>query len=298
MQPAEFINPTRTARRSSSAEAFDFVKALAVELSSTKIELPSFPAIAMRVQRVLADDSVSPERVVRVVGGEPALAAKIMSMANSAALNPSGRQASDLRNAVARLGFDMLRSASITFAINQLRKAEQFKSIEKHLNVIWVRSITVAALCFVIAKRCGRVAPDTAMLTGLLHSVGKLYILTRASSFPALFGDPVKYNDIVRDWHGNVAKALLESWSIAPEIVEAVHQFEDRNRELRGSGSLTDVLSTSHLFASFKDEPDLLYANLQEFSIDQRLGLDRKALEKIQADSATEIHALREALGG
>ncbi len=298
MQPAEFIQPTGTAKRSSSAEAFDFVRALAAELSSTKIELPSFPAIAMRVQRVLADDGVSPERVVRVVGGEPALAAKIMSMANSAALNPSGRQASDLRNAVARLGFDTLRSAALAFAMSQLRKAEQFKSIEKHLNIIWVRSITVAALCHVIAKRCGRISPDTAMLTGLLHSVGKLYILTRASSFPALFADPVVYNDIVRDWHGNVAKALLESWSIAPEIVEAVHQFEDRNREIRGSGSLTDVLAASHVFASFKDEPDLLYANLQEFNIDQRLGLDRPALEKIQAESATEIHALREALGG
>jgi HD-like signal output (HDOD) protein len=136
------------------------------------------------------------------------------------------------------------------------------------------------------------------MLTGLLHSVGKLYILTRASSFPALFGDAVAYNGIVQEWHGNIAKALLESWSLAPEIVDAVHTFEDRNRETRGAGSLTDVLVAGHLFASFKDDPDLLYANLQEFAIDQRLGLDRQALEKIQAESATEIHALREALGG
>lgn len=298
MQPADFIKPTGTRRRSSSAEAFEFVKALAAELSSSKIELPSFPAIAMRVQRVLADDNVSPDRVVRVVGGEPALAAKIMSMANSAALNPSGRTASDLRNAIARLGFDTLRSAAIAFAIGQLRKSEQFKSIEKHLNTIWVSSITVAALCFVIARRHGRVAPDMAMLTGLLHNVGKLYILTRASSYPALFGDPTAYNEIVRAWHGNVAKALLESWSIAPDIVEAVHQFEDRSREVRGSVSLTDVLAASHVCASFKDEPELLYATLQEFSIDQRLGLDRQALDKIQAESATEIHALREALGG
>ncbi|MCS6948075.1 MAG: HDOD domain-containing protein, partial [Steroidobacteraceae bacterium] len=89
-------------------DAFQFVKELAAELSAGKIELPSFPDIAMRVQRVLTDDNVSPERVVRVVGSEPALVARIMSMANSAALNPSGRQISDLRTAVTRLGFDML----------------------------------------------------------------------------------------------------------------------------------------------------------------------------------------------
>ena len=36
--------------------AFEFVKALAFELSSGKIDLPSFPDVAVRVRRALAED--------------------------------------------------------------------------------------------------------------------------------------------------------------------------------------------------------------------------------------------------
>jgi HD-like signal output (HDOD) protein len=284
------------ANRGTNAEAFEFVKLLASELSSSKIELPSFPDIAVRVQRVLADDSVTPDRVMRVIGGEPTLAARIMSMANSAAMNPTGRQIGDLKTAITRLGFDMLRSAAITFAMSQLRKAEQFKPIEKYLNNLWQRSVVVAALSFVIAKRCTRLPPDTAMLAGLLSSVGKLYILTRASKFPLLFKDTTAYNSIVSEWHANISKALLENWQISDDIIDAVHTCEDLEREIRGT-SLADVLAAAHLFASFKDEPDLLELKLQEFKAKERLNLDRDLFEKILSDSATEIAALKDALG-
>lgn len=284
--------------RSASADAFEFVKSLATELSGNKIELPSFPDIAIRVQRVLADDNVSPERVVRVLGGEPALAAKVMSMANSAAMNPTGRQIADVKTAIARLGFDMLRSTAISFAMSQLRKADQFKGIEKQLNVIWQRSVTVAAVSFAIAKRCTRLPPDTAMLTGLLHSVGKLYILTRASKFPALFGDAAAYNNIVSEWHSNIAKALLDSWQISEVVVEAVHQFEDPERDLQGPVTITDVLAAGYAFASFKDQPELLLSSLKDCKADQRLGLTPEKIQIIQTESLTEINALRDALGG
>ena len=52
----------------SDPEAFAFVQALASELSTGKVELPSFPDIAMRVRQVLADENVTPDKVVRVVG--------------------------------------------------------------------------------------------------------------------------------------------------------------------------------------------------------------------------------------
>jgi hypothetical protein len=48
-----------------------------------------------------------------------------------------------------------------------------------------------------------------------MHNVGRIYILTRASKYPALVADPLTYNSIVRDWHTNVAKALLEKWRVA-----------------------------------------------------------------------------------
>ena len=104
--------------------------------------------------------------------------------------------------------------------------------------MLWQHSVLVASLCVrVRTPSAHAVSPDTAMLTGLVHGVGKLYILTHSTRHPALFGDQAMYQRIVRDWHGNIAKALLESWLLADEIVAAVHSYEDEARELRGTSA-------------------------------------------------------------
>jgi HD-like signal output (HDOD) protein len=96
-----------------NADAMRFVQELGNEVSGGPIELPSYPEVALRVQRVLADPNANEARVVQVIGGEPVLAARVINMANSAALNPAGRSVSELRAALQRVGFDALRSAPI-----------------------------------------------------------------------------------------------------------------------------------------------------------------------------------------
>src|ERR1700754_606459 len=114
MPAASTATPVDTAPRprNPDAAAFRFVELLAKELSTGKIDLPSFPDIAMRVRQVLGDENVKPEQVVRVVSAEPALAARLLNIANSAALNFTGKAVTDLRAAIARMGFNMVRSAS------------------------------------------------------------------------------------------------------------------------------------------------------------------------------------------
>ena len=204
--------PAEPAQRTASSAAFEFVRELAVALSSGEVELPSFPDVSARVQRALGEEDVPLERVVRIVGGEPVLAGRVMTLANSAAMNPAGSPIGELRSAVTRLGFDNLRSMAIAFAMAQLRRAAEFRDIEKPLTALWQRSVHMAAMCFVVARRAGRVNSDTALLAGLVHGVGKIYILTRASRHPGLFADQQSYESLVRDWHGNVARALLENW--------------------------------------------------------------------------------------
>src|SRR4051812_26210436 len=80
--------------------AFNFVQALASELSGGKIELPGFPHIVMRVQKVLGDPNADATRIVKVLGSEPVLASQIVRVANSAALNPTRVAVTDLRAAV------------------------------------------------------------------------------------------------------------------------------------------------------------------------------------------------------
>ena len=281
----------------SDAEAFAFVQALASELSRGKVDLPSFPDIALRVRKVLADEQVSQEQVVRVVGSEPALAARLMQIANSAAINFTGKPITELRTAINRSGHNMVRSAAIAFAMSQLKKVDSLKGLEAPLESLWQASSAVAAMSHAVAKRYSKINPDTAMLAGLLHGIGKLYILTRSSKHPALFADKVTYNQIVRDWHSAVAKALLENWDMAEEIVNAVSDYEDMERSHTGPVDLTDVLTVGNLLAAFKEHPETIEINMHDVAACKRMNIDRATYEKLIDESESEIDALRQALG-
>jgi HD-like signal output (HDOD) protein len=290
-------NATGTIETAPENAAFAFIQELAAGLSRKEIELPSFPDVAIRVRRVLADEDVSAKDVVRVVGSEPALAARIMQMANSAALGHVGKPIADLRAAITRIGFNLVRSAAISFAMSQVRRAENLKSLGGSLQSHWEHSSLVAAFSHVVARRLTKVNADTALLAGLLHGVGKLYILTQAVRHPALFNDQAAYFEVERDWHVSIAKALLETWQIPEDIVAAVEGHEDTTREHEGPPDLTDVLTVGSLLATFHAYPDTLELNLQGVRACERMRLDRKALETLVSESEKDVASLRQMLG-
>jgi HD-like signal output (HDOD) protein len=295
--PAAASVDTSTALGTGDA-SFAFVQALATELSSGKVELPGFPDIVARVQHVLSDENVSTDKVVKVLGTEPVLAGQLMSVANSAALNPSGRSITDLRTAVARVGLNTVRTATIAYAVRLLRAGAELKDIAVQLNELWQRNVLVASIAYVLARKRTQVHPDTALLTGLLHGVGRLYIMTRAVRHPALFANPSTYQLIERDWHLSIATALLENWEIAPEIIAAVRDSEDYAREPRGAASLTDVLVAANMIAIHNGQPpEFLQARLKTVRAVARLELTREICESLQMESEEEIAALREVLG-
>jgi HD-like signal output (HDOD) protein len=292
---------TATTAQSGSANAnkaaFEFVQILAQELTAGKVELPSFPDIAIKVRKVLADDDVNLEMVLRVVGSEPTLAARLLQVANSAAVNRTGSPVTDLRKAVQRMGLNMVRSAAMAFAMAQMKKASELKGLEVPLAALWQRCTGVAAMSHVVARRLTKLNPDSALLAGLLHGVGELYILTRASKHPALFSDRPAYEQIVRDWHVSVAQALLENWEISEDIVKAISEFEDLDRGHTGPADLSDVLTVAHLMVSYQEYPESIELNMQGVSARKRMALDGTSYSNIILESSDEIKELQEALG-
>jgi HD-like signal output (HDOD) protein len=295
---ATSITSTVEARALPNTVVFSFVKGLAAELSAGQVELPSVPDIVVSLQQALSDDNVTNDTIVRVIGSEPMLAGRLLTMANSVALNTSGRKIADLPTAVARVGFNIVRSAALSFAVEQLRKASEYRHLEKQLDLLWKDSVQIAALCHVIARRFSSLNGDTALLAGLMHNVGRIYILTRASKYPTLTADPLTFNSIVRDWHANVAKALLENWKVADEIVDAVAGYEDLDREARGPVTLTDVLSLAMLVERNRNGSEM---NLPDDTLIKglkRMQLQVRDCHTVLDESAEEIAALKSALGG
>jgi HD-like signal output (HDOD) protein len=277
--------------------AFDFVRDLATELSAGNVDLPSFPEIALRVRRVLADPNSSVDQVVRVVGSEPALAARLLRISNSASLNRSGKSVSDLRTAINRIGHNMVRSASMSFSMAQIRKGNQLAGMEHYLKDLWERSTLVAASAYVLARTCTRVNPDEALLTGMMHGIGKLYVLTRATDHPELFTSDTTLNEIIRDWHASIGKAILENWDFPESMANAVGNQEDFSNQEPGPPDLSDVIAISILMVLYIDDTAGLELAMNGLGAAQRLGLNEAKTREVVRESAAEVKALSQALG-
>ena len=277
--------------------AFEFVRTLATELSAGKVDLPSFPEVAIRVRRILSDPKSAIDQVVRVVGSEPALAARLMRISNSASLNRSGKPVVDLRTAINRIGYNMVRSAAISFAMAQIRSANKLVGLEQYLNDLWRRSTLVAAFSFVLARTCSKVNPDEAMLGGMMHGIGKLYVLTRATRHPELFADSAMLDGIINDWHASIGKAILENWDFSEEMAAAIGDQDDHTRDEPGPADLRDIIGIAILMASYADDPDGLEVALHELPATQRLGLNEGKTSLVMQQCAAEVAALSDALG-
>lgn len=280
-----------------NALAFQFVQELAGEVSGGRVELPSFPDVAVRVRKALADENVGADKIARIITSEAGLTARVLALANSAALNRGGKNITDMKLAVNRIGHNNVRTAAVSFAIAQLRRATELKPIAKDLEETWHDATMVAALSHAVAMRVKRINSDEAMLCGLMHNVGKIYVLARANRHPALFNDKIALQSITRDWHANVGKAIVENWGFPAHIAQAVGEHEDLERQTEDGADLTDVLTVATMLAAFLGKTTDLELNMQGVKAFARLDLDNSKCIFIMDDCAEEIAALRSALG-
>ena len=240
---------------SSTAHAvgFSFVERLAQDLRDERLELPAFPEAVIRIQRALQSPDTSTDDVVRILSSEPALAARLLRMANSAEFRRVDQNVTDLRKAVARMGFNMVRSVAVAFAMRQLRRKDTYTpSAQAQLEKAWNDSLEISAMCFVIAKRFTRLNPDQALLTGLLHVLGRLYIIMRSKDAAEL--SDTEMADVIEGWHASIGKAILESWGLPETLQHAVEHQDEYENAFDGEVSVGDVLVAAKLLA--KGETD------------------------------------------
>lgn len=57
-------------------------------------------------------------------GAEPALAGRLLQLVNAAVVKVSSKRVTDLRTAIARIGFDLVRGSATAFAMSRLTRAE------------------------------------------------------------------------------------------------------------------------------------------------------------------------------
>ncbi|NOX68929.1 MAG: HDOD domain-containing protein [Gammaproteobacteria bacterium] len=276
---------------------FEFVKHLAADLSAGNIELPSFPDVVIRVRQALENEDSSTQDLVKIISAEPVLAARLLTLANSAALKPGGDSITDLNMAVNRIGRSLIRSTAMAFALAQLRSAQKLDSVREHLETLWQRSAHVAALSYVLTKRYTKLNADEALFIGLMHGIGEMYIVVRADSHPILFSDKQTMGEIIEKWSAPIGSSILESWGFADHVCSAVGQFQEADREHEGDIDFADILILAYLLHRFVTADEDGDVSLEHVSAWHRLEIEMTDLIGVLQKSDEQIRSLRHALG-
>lgn len=197
----------------------------------TMDSLPSLPDVVFRVEQVAIDPDSSAKDVAAAIETDPALAARLMKVANSAYyLAGSDSQVSSVQAAVARLGFREVRK--VCLAIGVMRTFLRPSKLINH-GRFWNHGVTVASGARMLARRAStmRADPDAAYVGGLLHEVGAIVL---DQYFPheyeivhrQLRGRQVAIHQIEQELlgidHAEIGALLLERWRLPRELVDAV----------------------------------------------------------------------------
>ncbi len=200
-------------------EPLDLPARLRERLEGGRFELPLLEGAAAEVLAACGREDRDAGWLSERVRRDPALAAHVLRIANSAAFAPREPIVS-LAQAISRLGLKTLRDVALAAAL----QAQVFAvpGHEARLAALWRHSSTAGAWAGEIA-RARRRNVEGAFLCGLLHDVGKAVLLQLASSLErelALAFDPEGLEPALDLLHAEVGGALAARWQL-PEWVGA-----------------------------------------------------------------------------
>ena len=280
-----------------SSATFKILEDIAKDLSGDEITFPTFLDITFQVRTALKDPNLNVEQLAKLVGAEPLMSTKIIRMANSVALNPSGREIADVKSAIVRVGMEAVRTVSFAVAMEQLLKSKQMQPFEDISQRLWVHTSHVAALCRVLAKKLAKINGDEAMFAGLVHDLGVFYLMSRATNFPEFLNDKAELHALLVGWHDNIGHALLSALGSPESILEAV-QMHETDREITSVKKLSDVLYVANKIANRTSgwrDPEL--DGVVDTSMLDDI-FDAETLAEIIEESEEEVQSLKAALGG
>jgi HD-like signal output (HDOD) protein len=276
--------------------ALQFLMKLAADLARGPVDLPCFPNVVIRIRDALRDPKTSAEETLKLVGAEPRLAARLIQTANSVAFNPAGTPVTELRTAITRLGHKLVEGAAMSFAVQQMKDEPTLRSISKELTALWNKSLSVASISQVVARRT-KVRPEEAFLTGLLHGIGHLYIMARAAGEPSALRLDLEGAETIASWHPSIGKAVLENWRVGEAMAMSVGDQLDYNRKSHREPDLTDILIVSIVLAEALEQTPVKAVEMGEISSFQHMGFTQEDCRATLKHAEYQLGSLHDALG-
>ncbi len=193
--------------------------------------LPAFPCIVNDILETLDDDNATIGALIQLVGRDPVITARVLSIANAAAM--AGRNQRDVRDmqvAVSLIGLAKLREIVLAVSIAEFSRESRMG------HYFWEHSVAVGIAAQELA-RIGHCSPDFALVCGLLHDIGQLWM---ARCYPLEFQmvrmsmertPEMDILDAERNHFGidhcAIGRLLAMAWRLPVSVIAAIQHHHD-----------------------------------------------------------------------
>lgn len=251
------------------------------------VKLPTLPEVTLRVREVAADPDAGVEELAAEIVRDAALTARLIRIANSPMLR--GRiEVRTLPQAITRLGFYYVRDLATALALEH--SFEPKCAVAKQLmNRIARRSREIAALSHVLARHCTALAPEQALLAGLMHRVGALPLLVALHEHDAAAADADELYNLIERRHSDIGSKLLQHWRFPEDIACVPRAYRDGSRDGEGEPDYADVVTVADVLCQPRDR----VPELGGVAAAQRLGL--RSADDFYSNDAMQIDLQRSA---
>lgn len=257
--------------------------------------IPMPPRALDEVLWLASQSDIDVHRLISVVSKDPVLTIRVLRLANVAAFAPS-REVTTVQTAVVRLG---------TFAVRNAVLATCFASWIETSNVYGRRAsdeVQHALGAASLARRVATIAgasPDESFVHGLLHDIGKLFILKLRGEYVRLGGrrpSLEEVDEMVTTHHAEIGGAALQLWGLPPSVREPVRWHHDPLAATEEQQSTAIVYAANRLCHryGFGCPPDEDATSLAEDPVCLALGLDAARLEALDREALTLLIAAKQ----
>jgi HD-like signal output (HDOD) protein len=198
-------------------------RALTDVVSRGDFLVPPYPAVALRLQRLLGREGYGVGAVAEVLAADAALAATVLAAANSALLGANSPITS-LSRAVNRLGARTVGAIAVASGVGAVSLSSGVLQDVKFR--VWRRGMTCALACQKLGGARGLV-PEDAFLAGLLYGFGRSIAVASLEQLlkthqPARPLSVAEWLNIAEQQRAALARAVAKSWQLPQAIAEAI----------------------------------------------------------------------------
>jgi HD-like signal output (HDOD) protein len=269
------------------------------DLISDRAILPTLPDLAMRIRRAIEEEQAAAKSIAKLVEADPAMAAKLLKVANSAFYG--GMQTVETCSAaVVRMGLKTTKQLVLSFALREVFKGKN-PIVKDRMQKLWKHSSNIAAISYVLARRLRKLDPEEALLAGLLHDIGNIAILNYLENYPALVADESAVDGSVERLRGELGAMILREWNFPVSLVAASRDAEHWLRGNDGAIDYTDLVIVAQVHERLrKHQLDGLPPLEQITAMRRVLGADATPEESVEIlhEAKEQIDEMRSLLRG